>query len=67
MIELPEAVAIARQLNREILGKRISSASGGSSPHKWAFYTPPGGNWRRSCPAGPSERRALFVVESTYR
>jgi formamidopyrimidine-DNA glycosylase len=40
MIELPEAVTIARQLNEAVRGKRILSAGAGSSPHKWVFYKP---------------------------
>jgi formamidopyrimidine-DNA glycosylase len=40
MIELPEAATIARQLERELPGKRSVSADTGSSPHKWVFYTP---------------------------
>lgn len=40
MIELPEAVTIARQLNKAVRGKRIVRASTGSSPHKWVFYKP---------------------------
>lgn len=39
MIELPEAVTIARQMNQELQGKRIESAVRGNSPHKFAFYT----------------------------
>jgi len=40
MIELPEAVSIARQLNETIKGKRIVESSTGDSPHKWVFYKP---------------------------
>jgi formamidopyrimidine-DNA glycosylase len=40
MIELPEAVTIARQLEAAVRGKRIVSGSTGSSPHKWVFYEP---------------------------
>jgi formamidopyrimidine-DNA glycosylase len=40
MIELPEAVTIARQLNSALRGKRIVSSSTGSSAHKWVFYKP---------------------------
>jgi formamidopyrimidine-DNA glycosylase len=40
VIELPEAVTIARQLDEELKGKRIVSASSGTSNHKWVFYTP---------------------------
>ncbi len=40
MIELPEAVAIAAQLNRTIKGKRIVECNTGDSVHKWVFYKP---------------------------
>ena len=40
MIELPEAVAIARQLITALKGKRVVSANAGNSPHKWVWYKP---------------------------
>jgi len=40
MIELPEAVAIAAQLNKTIRGKRIVEGNTGNSLHKWVFYKP---------------------------
>jgi len=39
MIELPEALTIARQIHAELRGKKITSAIRGNSPHKWAFYS----------------------------
>jgi formamidopyrimidine-DNA glycosylase len=42
MIELPEAVAIAAQLNKTIRGKRIVEGNNGNSFHKWVFYKPSG-------------------------
>lgn len=39
MIELPEALTIARQMNETIGGKRIASGTRGNAPHKFAFYT----------------------------
>jgi len=39
MIELPEALVIARQMNEAIAGKTIASAMRGNAPHKFAFYT----------------------------
>ncbi len=39
MIELPEAVTIARQISETLSGKRIASASANASPHKFAWYT----------------------------
>lgn len=40
MIEFPEAVTIAGQLDAWLRGKRIVSGKAGNSPHKWVFYTP---------------------------
>lgn len=37
MIELPEAMVIADQLNREVRGKRIRQGVFGRAPHKFAF------------------------------
>ena len=39
MIELPEALTIARQMTDELAGKRIATAIQGSSPHKFAFLS----------------------------
>ncbi len=39
MIELPEAVTIARQIDERLKGRRIDSALRGNSPHKFAFYS----------------------------
>ena len=41
MIELPEAVAIAAQIDEHLAGKKIVSAERENSPHKWAFYNRP--------------------------
>lgn len=41
MIELPEAVSIAKQLDETIKGKRVVDSNAGDSPHKWVFYKPP--------------------------
>jgi formamidopyrimidine-DNA glycosylase len=38
MIELPEAVSLARQLTKTVKGKKIRSAVAGYSPHKFAWY-----------------------------
>lgn len=38
MIELPEALTIARQLNETIRGKRIAGVTAAHSPHKLAWY-----------------------------
>jgi formamidopyrimidine-DNA glycosylase len=41
VIELPEAAAIARQMNDDLKGKTVESGNCGNSPHKWAFYSRP--------------------------
>lgn len=38
MMELPEAVTIAGQINRTVSGKRISSVTVSHTPHKLAWY-----------------------------
>lgn len=38
MIELPESLIIARQLNETVKGKRIEQADAGHTPHGFAFY-----------------------------
>ena len=38
MIEFPEALVIADQMNEAIRGKQIASAMRGNAPHKFAFY-----------------------------
>jgi formamidopyrimidine-DNA glycosylase len=46
MIELPEAVTIAGQMNKELKGKRIAAIERGQTPHKFAFYTYPAEAYR---------------------
>jgi len=41
MMELPEAIALARQIDAELTGRMISRANCGNHPHKWAFYNRP--------------------------
>lgn len=41
MIELPEALTIARQMSETLKGKRVASGVRGNSPHKFAFYNRP--------------------------
>jgi len=43
MIELPEVVTIAAQMQRELKGRKIAAANGGNSPHKWFFCKPGAG------------------------
>jgi formamidopyrimidine-DNA glycosylase len=38
MIELPEALNIAKQISKELKGKKIKYGNRGNSPHKFAFY-----------------------------
>ncbi len=38
MIELPEAVVLAGQINQTLTGKRIKKATANQSPHKFAWY-----------------------------
>lgn len=38
MIEYPESYAIARQINKELSGRAITSCIRGNSPHRFAFY-----------------------------
>ena len=46
MMELPEAVSIARQINECVGGKRISGVTAAHTPHKLAWYY----GDRRKCP-----------------
>lgn len=39
MIEIPESITIAGQLNGSVKGKRIVQAEAGHTPHGFAFYT----------------------------
>ena len=38
MIEIPEAIVLAKQLNRTVQGKRIESVVAAGSPHKFAWF-----------------------------
>lgn len=38
LLEIPEALTIARQINDSLKGKRISNVEAASSPHKFAWY-----------------------------
>ena len=38
MIEIPESITIARQLNESVQGKTICKVVANASPHKFAFY-----------------------------
>jgi len=41
MIELPEATAIAQQMQQALTGRTIIAATRGNTPHKFAFYSGP--------------------------
>jgi formamidopyrimidine-DNA glycosylase len=58
MIELPEAVSIARQITETLAGKTIAACVRGNAPHKFAGYSGepemyaeilPGASWARPC------------------
>lgn len=38
MIELPESVSLAKQITKELKGKRIEKVIAGKSPHRFAFF-----------------------------
>jgi len=38
MIELPESLTLAKQINENLLGKRITAVTAAASPHKFAWY-----------------------------
>jgi len=40
VIELPEAIALAAQMRKELVGRTIEYADCGNSPHKFAWYGP---------------------------
>ncbi len=39
MLELPEAVVLAHQIRRTLVGKKIVAAAANESPHRFAWYT----------------------------
>ncbi len=41
MIERPEAILLASQLDQTLRGRRITAAERENSPHKWVFYSRP--------------------------
>ena len=38
MIELPESITLARQMTKELKGKRVKRVVAGKSPHRFAFF-----------------------------
>ena len=57
MIELPEAVVLAGQINCTLRDKRILNATANQSPHKFAWYTGDPANYRHLL-AGKTIRNA---------
>lgn len=47
MMELPEAVTMAGQMDAELRGRRIAEAERENSPHKWVFYNRPREDYER--------------------
>ena len=39
MLELPEAMTLAKQLEETCLGKTVEKVVAGRSPHRFAFFT----------------------------
>lgn len=65
MIELPEAVIIARQINSHLSGKKIALAVRGNSPHKFAFYSRPAEEYAAILPEkviGSSEAHGSIIL-----
>ncbi len=56
MIELPEAIVLANQINQTLKGKRISRATANASPHKFAWYS--------GDPAGYHQKLAGKAIDS---
>lgn len=50
MIELPEAVVLARQITLTLTGRRIERAEANSSPHKFAWYSGDPAEYRKMLP-----------------
>jgi formamidopyrimidine-DNA glycosylase len=38
MIELPESITLAKQINENLIGKKITAVTAAASPHKFAWY-----------------------------
>ena len=69
MIEMPEAVVLARQINAQLKGKRIASAVRGNSPHKFAFYSRTPEEYAqilRDKVIGDTEARTLASVKDVH-
>jgi len=65
MIELAEAVVIARQMTAELAGKRIAEGTRGNSPHKFAFYSAEAGEYAtilRGKTLGPAHDNGSLIM-----
>jgi formamidopyrimidine-DNA glycosylase len=56
MIELPEAIVLAKQMNQQLTGKCIARATANASPHKFAWYS--------GDPAGYNQKLAGKTIDS---
>ena len=50
MLELPEAITIARQMNRELRGKRIETCVAGHAPHRYTSWNKSLEDYERTLP-----------------
>jgi formamidopyrimidine-DNA glycosylase len=65
MIELPEVVTIARQMDTELRGKEIVEATRGATPHKFAWYSGTQeeyNNWLIGKKVGEAQARGGYIV-----
>ncbi|MEW6754137.1 MAG: zinc finger domain-containing protein [Candidatus Latescibacterota bacterium] len=68
MIELPEALVIAAQIEETLCGRRIRCALRGNAPHKFAFYSGPPEHYAATLPGKTVGRASaeggLILVEA---
>lgn len=65
MLELPEVVTLARQINETLTGKTIASARANVSPHRFAFYQGDPETYPeklRNQTIGPASARGSLIV-----
>ncbi len=60
MFELPEVMALARQMEAELTGATVASCDQGNSPHSWAWYSAGPADYQRIA-AGKTVRSAHAV------
>ena len=66
MLELPECLTLAGQLDEALRGRTISRASRGNSPHRFTFFKPPIEEIERALPgrrvqAASADGKSIFV------